>query len=183
MYNHTAWPWWDALLLGQITEIPFFEFDPGTKYKTRPARERYRRLHLRDPGMAGSEEGKAASRDQLDAITKDIEFGLTSGYFDGSFTIKRAMRWNCGVTSSEGVYSKARVDLSIEILEPLLRDDTTMAETMANRWIVVVTLLHETAVCPVLLLTVDWWGFAAEDTVACHMASEGQDPGRKSEET
>lgn len=132
----------DAIFFGQREPIPMSEIPDEGKYHNR----RYQRIRCRRPDVVRAERERVLLR--LRNIAKNLELGFmsagansTNGLPDGkdAHTLGRTVfntQW----------YSKTKILVAIEMVEPLLRTDLTVAEHTIEIFRLASILTHEVAV-------------------------------------
>ncbi|KAJ5041224.1 uncharacterized protein L3040_005772 [Drepanopeziza brunnea f. sp. 'multigermtubi'] len=137
--NAAVYPWWDALFFGDYHDIPSHRKGPQHQSKrlksfhTRP-------LHIREQPM---ERGRVDA--QFRVAAQAIRFRIWSGYTNYATGLAIKEPWVCGATSWELSSNNIRINIALELIQPLLSAQLNAAERMACQFRIASTLVHETA--------------------------------------
>lgn len=140
---------WDALFdLRNHSMIGQEEIPPDARGRT------YKRFRTRSPVLSQSPAERIKIQKKFERMAGKIQFELTSGWLDYNSHLPpkadKGSGFRHGITETtmcDDGRLYARVYLSFESLEPLLRSNHTDAERMVDRWRIVSVIMHESTVC------------------------------------
>ena len=133
----------DALLLGDKEIIPPDKIPSEQRFIGKD----FKLFKLRDPWVVQEQAQREKVKTYIISLAKNLRLNLTSG---------RTWPQNglpCNITALGKTrnnpfwFDQTRVDISIEMVEPLLRTDLTSAERAVDTFRLASTILHETTVC------------------------------------
>ncbi|KAF8865029.1 hypothetical protein BDZ45DRAFT_471392 [Acephala macrosclerotiorum] len=131
--------WWHALLFGDYEEIPEDELDWDGE--TPEIRERFRwnqALTTQHPDIHSKVQR------QLEKLNQVIDFRIANGMMMDPPNILGGYNAS-GQTIPQSAQERITVDITRELIEPLLNDKITTAERLLCIFVLAVTMIHELA--------------------------------------
>lgn len=98
----------------------------------------------RPPEIANDEENRLTVLARLEALGKEVEFGLASGICDADTGIERDDELlPHGLTVGRRIWRKTKCWISFELIEPLFNQEITDAERMLTWYSIANVVVHE----------------------------------------
>lgn len=124
--NASYYSWWDALFNGTYKDIPTYRIPDSHLHET------FLSFHQRPYHIRNTPEAISDMQIRLLTASERIRFRLFSGYTNCNTNIPVKEIFHYGETNVElwegNVRELVRVNVAIEVLQPLLRGDLTDAE-------------------------------------------------------
>ena len=135
--NANVYPWWDALFTDRFDEVE--------QWRIRPEEQHMRLLsfHQRRPEERNTPQAIRHVQDAIIRAASKIRMALTSGYTNTETLVPKRRQYTYASMKEDFFQGFTKINLSIELLEPLLRNDLTGAERMSLQFRVASTVIHE----------------------------------------
>ncbi|KUJ16032.1 uncharacterized protein LY89DRAFT_783262, partial [Mollisia scopiformis] len=138
--NANWFPWFDAILHGEIREV-----DPTRVPSAHVTKELYS-IHMRPPAERNEPLQIQKTKDKLKAAAGTLMFRLSSGYCNPYTGAAQNHTVSYGMTRKNFMKRQPSftVDIATELLQPLLTGELNYDERMLAQFQVATTILHET---------------------------------------
>jgi hypothetical protein len=131
----------DGLLFGQLEPIPRGQIPDEQDFHNR----KFYRIRLRRLEVIKAQRGRVLEK--LIEVAKNVELGLVSGFNDTMTGMPESSGITLGKTFFNMTwYDKTKIFVAIEMVEPLLRTDLTVAEHAVETFRLASIITHEIAV-------------------------------------